>query len=109
MGAGLALLVVTGVLDVLFGEGGTIDAGRRGRLRGRRRPPGRAVGGALARVLGRWGALAVLVVLGVVAASLLTGRSLRQLWHLVADAARPALGRGRRLVVGPVPRGSPHC
>ncbi len=91
MGAGLALLVVTGVLDVFLGEGATIaedgvdafaDAG--GLL-------GAAVGGALARFLGRWGALTVLVVLGVLAVSLLTGRSVRQLWHLVADAARPAL------------------
>jgi S-DNA-T family DNA segregation ATPase FtsK/SpoIIIE len=98
MGAGLALLVVTGVLDVFLGEGATIaedgvdafaDAG--GLL-------GAAVGGALARFLGRWGALTVLVVLGVLAVSLLTGRSVRQLWHLVADAARLALAGAGALV-----------
>jgi S-DNA-T family DNA segregation ATPase FtsK/SpoIIIE len=88
-GAVLGVLVVAGTLDLLLAEGRTItDDGMDayapgGGLLG-------AVPGGLALLVGRWGALAVLVLLGVFAVSLITGRSLRQMWGALVRAVSPA-------------------
>lgn len=90
VGVVLAVLVVAGLLDLLFAEGRTItDDGLDayadgGGLLG-------AVPGGLAQVLGRWGAVVVLVLLGVVALSLVSGWSLRQMGQRVADGAAPVV------------------
>jgi S-DNA-T family DNA segregation ATPase FtsK/SpoIIIE len=88
LGVVLGLLVVAGVLDLVLAEGRTVaDDGLDayadgGGLVG-------AVPGALAQVVGRWGALVVLVLLGVVAVSLVSGWSLRQMGQAVVRAATP--------------------
>ena len=89
VGAALAVVVTAGTLDVFLGEGRLVrrdglaaysDAG--GLL-------GAGASGLLGRFLGRWGTLAALAVVAVVAASLLTGRTVRQMGSLVAVAAAP--------------------
>jgi len=90
VGAVLAVLVVAGVLDVLLAERRTIavdgvDAyAPGGGLLG-------ALPGGLALVLGRWGALAVLAMLGVVSVSLISGWSLRQMAQRTAEVLTPAM------------------
>ncbi|MFM7064204.1 MAG: DNA translocase FtsK, partial [Actinomycetes bacterium] len=88
----LAVVALLGVLDLLLGEDPTAtgldkfaDAGGYA---------GALVGG-IAAVVSRWGALVVMVLLGVFAASLLTGRSVQQLGATAAAGARPfAKGAG---------------
>jgi S-DNA-T family DNA segregation ATPase FtsK/SpoIIIE len=90
VGVVLAVVVVAGVLDLLFAEERTIQAdgldayAEGGGLFG-------ALPGGLALVLGRWGALVVLLLLGVVAASLISGWSLRQMYQRGATALTPAV------------------
>ena len=90
VGVVLGVLVVAGILDLLFAEQRTLDAdgfdayADGGGLLG-------ALPGGLAQVLGRWGAFVVLVMLGVVAASLISGWSLRQMGQRVAELTSPAL------------------
>ena len=93
VGAVLAVVVVAGVLDVFLGEGRTVSRDGLDAFAGAGGLVGAGAAGALARLLGRWGALAVLVVLAVVAVSLLSGRTVRELWHTVSAAARPFLER----------------
>lgn len=89
LGVGLGVLVVAGVLDLLFAEQRTIEAdgydayADGGGLLG-------ALPGGLAQVLGRWGAFVVLLLLGVVALSLVTGWSLRLMGQRVGEAVAPA-------------------
>ncbi len=89
LGIALAVIVAAGVLDLIGAEGATIaedglDAySAGGGLLG-------AVPGGLALLVGRWGALVVLVLLGLLAVSLISGWSLRQMWHGVASALTPA-------------------
>jgi len=91
----LAVVAVLGVLDLLLGQDPTAtgldkfaDAGGYA---------GAAVG-SIAVVVGRWGALVVMVLLGVLAASLLTGRSVQQLGATAAAGAKPvAKGAGNWL------------
>ncbi len=91
----LAVVAVLGALDLLLGEAPTAsgldkfaDAGGYA---------GALVGG-IAAVVSRWGALVVMVLLGIFAASLLTGRSVQQLGATAAAGARPvAKGAGNWL------------
>ena len=89
LGVVLGVLVVAGMLDLLFAEQRTIDAdgfdayADGGGLLG-------AVPGGLAQVLGRWGAFAVLALLGAVSVSLVSGWSLRQMGQRVVDITAPA-------------------
>ena len=88
----LAVVAVLGALDLLLGQEPTAtgldkfaDAGGYA---------GALVGG-IAAVVGRWGALVVMLLLGVLAASLLTGRSVKQLGATAAAGAKPvAKGAG---------------
>lgn len=92
LGAALAVLVAAGVLDLVAADGRTVSADGLDAY-----APGAgflgAVPGGLELLLGRWGALAVLVLLGLFSVSLCTGRSLRHMAVGVADAARPAVRR----------------
>ncbi len=89
LGIVLGVLVVAGILDLLLAEDRTvtddgIDAyARGGGLLG-------ALPGGVAQVLGRWGALVVLLLVGIVAVSLVSGWSLRQMGQRTARAATPA-------------------
>ena len=90
LGAVLAVLVVAGLLDLLFAQDRTIaqdglDAySPGGGLLG-------AVPGGLALVVGRVGALAVLLLIGIFSASLISGWSLRQMWTALVRACTPAV------------------
>ena len=90
LGVGLGVIVAAGLLDLFLAEERTLDEfgfgaySAGGGLLG-------AVPGGLALLVGRWGALAVLVLLGLVAASLISGWSLRQMWAAVADATAPVV------------------
>jgi S-DNA-T family DNA segregation ATPase FtsK/SpoIIIE len=90
MGVVLAVLVVAGLLDLLFAEQRTVDAdgfdayADGGGLLG-------ALPGGLAQLLGRWGAFVVLLLLGVVSVSLVSGWSLRQMGQRVAEVTTPGL------------------
>jgi S-DNA-T family DNA segregation ATPase FtsK/SpoIIIE len=90
LGAVLGVLVVAGVLDLLFAEQRTMGADGFGAYADGGGLLG-AVPGGLAQVLGRWGALVVLVLLGIVAVSLVTGWSLRLMGQRVAEAVSPAV------------------
>ena len=89
LGVVLGVLVVAGMLDLLFAEQRTIDAdgfdayADGGGLLG-------AVPGGLAQVLGRWGAFAVLALLGAVSVSLVSGWSLRQMGQRVGQLPSPS-------------------
>ena len=54
---------------------------------------GAVIGGGISTVVGRWGALAVLIVVAVFAVSLLSGRSIRQLAAAVSSGAKPLLAK----------------
>ncbi len=89
LGVVLAVVVAAGVLDLLLAEGATIAedgldayAGGGGLLG--------ALPGGLALLVGRWGALVVLLLLGLFAASLISGRSLRQMSQSASTALTPA-------------------
>ncbi len=88
VGAVLGILVVAGILDLLLADGRTVTEHGMDAY-----APGGgflgAVPGAAAVVLGRWGALAVLVMLGVVSVSLVSGLSLRQMWRKVVRLTSP--------------------
>jgi len=89
LGAALGVLVAAGILDLLLAEQRTITAdgmdayAEGGGLVG-------AVPGGLAQVLGRWGAFVVLVLLGIVSVSLVSGWSLRQMGQRVVRSVAPA-------------------
>ncbi len=88
VGVVLGLLVVAGILDLLLADGRTVSEHGMSAY-----APGGgflgAVPGSAALVLGRWGALAVLVMLGAVSVSLVSGRSLRQMWRQLVRATAP--------------------
>lgn len=89
LGIALALLVAAGLLDLLFAQDRTITVNGLDAYA----PGGGLLGampGGLALAVGRWGAFALLLLLGVFSASLISGWSLRQMWHWLADALRPA-------------------
>lgn len=93
---GVALCVVTlvGLLHVVFGVERSIGRDGLDAYSGAGGLLGAGTAGALERVVGRWGALAVLVVTGVLSASLLSGRSLHT---LARDLKRVVSPLGRRL------------
>ena len=93
VGAVLAVVVVLGVLDVFLGEQRTVERDGLDAFADAGGLLGAGAAGALGRFLGRWGALAVLVVLGILAVSLLTGRTVRRLGHDVSTGAMPVLRR----------------
>ncbi len=89
IGALLALFVVAGMLDLFFEEGASISADGLGAYSSGGGLLG-AFFGSLALLLGRWGAVVVLLVLGVLSVSLLTGWSLSYMAQSVIRAAKPA-------------------
>ena len=93
VGGVLLAVVVLGILDVFLGEQLTVDRDGLDAFADAGGLVGAAAAGGLGRFLGRWGALAVLVVVGVLAVSLLTGRTVRQLGTTVATGAAPLLRR----------------
>ncbi len=93
VGATLGALVVLGLLDVTMGDGVSIDTGGLDAFAQAGGLIGAGVAGAFELVVGRWGALAVLVVLAVLAATLLTGRPLRTVGHDIARAVSPLARR----------------
>ncbi|MBS1837243.1 MAG: DNA translocase FtsK 4TM domain-containing protein, partial [Actinobacteria bacterium] len=95
LGSVLGVLALGGLLHVVGGQGRSIESGGLGAYSDAGGLLGAGVAGAFERVVGRWGALAVLVVLAVLAASLLSGRSLRTLGRDVTAALGPL---ARRLV-----------
>lgn len=89
LGAVLGALVVAGLLDLLLAEGRTVEADGIDAYA----PGGGLLGaamGSIAHLIGRWGAFVLLLLVGILAVSLVTGRSLRQMWSSVATAAAPA-------------------
>lgn len=99
-GVALAVVVLAGTLDVFLGEGLTVTADGVDAYSGAGGLLGAAVAGGLARLVGRWGALAVLLGLAVIAVSLVSGRSLRRLAGDVAHVGRPVVGRVVEWVAG---------
>jgi S-DNA-T family DNA segregation ATPase FtsK/SpoIIIE len=90
VGGVLATVTVLGLLDVALGEGRSVDLDGFDAFAEAGGLIGAGVAGVVERLVGRWGALAVLVVLAVLAASLLSGRPLRQVAHDVGRVAAPA-------------------
>lgn len=90
LGVGLGVIVAAGLLDLFLAEGRTLDESGFGAYTAGGGLLG-AVPGGLALFVGRWGAMAVLVLLGLVAVSLISGWSLRQMWSAVAEAAAPVV------------------
>ncbi len=93
VGAVLGVLVALGLLDVAMGDGLDIDTGGLDAFAQAGGLVGAGVAGAFELVVGRWGALAVLIVLAVLAATLLTGRPLRTVGQDVAHAVAPLAHR----------------
>jgi len=93
LGAVLGVLTVAGLLHVANGQGRSIATGGLGVYSRAGGLVGAGIAGAFERFVGRWGALVVLVVLAVLSASLLTGRSLRTLGHDVTRTTGPLLRR----------------
>ncbi len=89
VGGVLAVLTVLGLLDVALGQDRGVEADGLDAFAEAGGLVGAGVAGAFEQFVGRWGALAVLVVLAVLSASLLTGRSLRQVGHDVGRGAAP--------------------
>lgn len=90
IGALLALFVVAGMLDLFFEEGASISRDGLGAYSSGGGLLG-ALFGSLAVLLGRWAAVAVLLVLGVFSLSLLTGWSLSYMAQSVIRVAKPAV------------------
>jgi DNA segregation ATPase FtsK/SpoIIIE, S-DNA-T family len=91
VGGVLGTLVVAGLLDLLFAEGRAIADDGFDAYAGGGGLVGAAMGG-ISLLVGRWAALATLVLLGVFAVSLVTGRSLRQIGNWVSAGLVP-IGR----------------
>ncbi len=89
VGTVLALLTGLGLLHVAFGQEADVATDGLDAYSGAGGLVGAGTGGIFERFIGRWGALAALVVLGVLSASLLTGRPLRIVAHDVARGAAP--------------------
>ncbi len=89
IGALLALFVVAGMLDLFFEEGASISRDGFGTYSSGGGLLG-ALFGSIAVLLGRWGAVAVLLVLGVFSLSLMTGWSLSYMAQSVIRVAKPA-------------------
>ncbi len=92
-GVVLSILVVAGLADLLLAEGMTVEADGWDAYAGGGGLLG-ALLGSLGHLIGRWGAVVVLLLLGVVAVSLVTGRSLRQLGAGVVSGTAPLLRSG---------------
>jgi DNA segregation ATPase FtsK/SpoIIIE, S-DNA-T family len=92
-GVVLGLLVTAGLLDLLLAHDRTIAEHGWTAYE----PGGGVVGAALGSaslLVGRWGAFAALALLGVFAVSLISGRSLRELWGIGGRHVGPFLRRG---------------
>lgn len=90
LGIVMAALIVAGVLDLLLAEGVSIEADGLIAYA----PGGGLIGGfvgGLALLIGRWAALAVLLVLGIFAISLITGYSLRTMAQATGRALSPLM------------------
>jgi len=93
LGVALALLVVAGLLDLFLADGRSITVDGLDAYA----PGGGLLGalpGGIALGVGRFGAVAVLVLIGVFSASLISGWSLRQMWTAIARACTPAVRAG---------------
>ncbi|MGB6058642.1 MAG: DNA translocase FtsK, partial [Microthrixaceae bacterium] len=84
----LAVVVVAGILDVLFAENKTITADGYDAYAGAGGMLGAGVGG-MGLLVGRWTTLAVLVLFGVFALSLITGWSLRLMGQTIFSGLAP--------------------
>ncbi|HTN99185.1 MAG TPA: DNA translocase FtsK, partial [Microthrixaceae bacterium] len=87
-GVVLAVVVVAGILDLVFAEGVTITADGYDAYSGGGGLLG-AVSGGMALLVGRWTALAVLVIFGIFSISLMSGWTLRQMGQTVASLFAP--------------------
>lgn len=90
IGVVLAVLVLAGVLDLIWAEGRTITADGFDGYAGGGGLVGAAVG-ALATLGGRWVALAVLVLVGILCVSLISGLPLRDLARRLWQVLKPGL------------------
>ncbi len=89
----LGLLVAAGLLDLLLADDRTIAEHGWTAYE----PGGGLLGaliGSVALLVGRWGGVAVMAVLGVFALSLASGRSLRELWAAATRQVGPFLRHG---------------
>ena len=93
IGIGLAILTLLGFLDLASGAGLTVEADGLDAFAAAGGLLGAAVAGVFEAVVGSGGAVAVLVVLAVLSASLMTGRPLRTVASDVGHAAAPLLRR----------------
>lgn len=91
VGGVLVVVVSCGVADLIAGEGRTVAADGLDAYAEAGGLLGAAVGGALARIAGRWGAMVVLAGVAILAVSLLTGHTLGQMARWIAERTRPAL------------------
>ncbi len=90
VGLALALVVTAGLLDVLLAEGQTIAGDGYDAYSGAGGLLGAGTGG-LAQLIGRWTTLAVLLLFGVFAISLVTGWSLRMMAQVIGSRLGPVL------------------
>ncbi len=93
VGGVLGFGVVVGMLHLFAADRATIDADGLDAYAGAGGLAGAGVGGGLAGILGTWGAVAVLLAVSVLAFSLLSGRSLPQLWSATGRVLAPAIRR----------------
>jgi S-DNA-T family DNA segregation ATPase FtsK/SpoIIIE len=89
----LAVVVVMGFAHLVAANGATVAADGVDAYRGAGGLLGAALAGGLSRLIGAWGAAVVLVALGALSASLLTGHTLGELARWVARASGPARRR----------------
>ncbi|MFZ4516769.1 MAG: DNA translocase FtsK [Microthrixaceae bacterium] len=93
VGGVLAFGVVVGMLHLFAADRASVEADGLDAYAGAGGLLGAGVGGGLAQVLGKWGAFAVLLAVAVLAVSLLSGRSLPQLWSSLVRVLTPAVHR----------------
>ncbi|UDY36828.1 DNA translocase FtsK [Dermatobacter hominis] len=89
VGGVLGTLTLLGLLDVALGQDRSIEPDGLDAYAEAGGLVGAGVAGVFERLVGRWGALAVLVVLALLSASLLSGRSLRTVGHDVGRGVGP--------------------
>lgn len=90
-GGVLAAVVLMGFAHLLAADGATIAADGVDAYRSAGGLVGAGVAGTLEGVIGTWGTAAVLLGLGLLAVSLLSGRTLRQMARAASRASRPAM------------------
>ena len=99
-GAVLLAAVLMGFAHLLAADGAGIEADGVDAYRDAGGLAGAALAGTLARIIGTWGTVVVLLALGLLAVSLLAGRTLGQMARSAATHAGPALRAVRDWVGG---------